>query len=307
MSNIPVKRDYSPERGSRPIGGLLGQFKRALHEWMNDKVMKLSASLSLYALLSLAPLMVITIKIVSLIWRDQDVARGHVLAQLTGLMGSQAAAAIQTVLDNSTKPNQGLLATLVSTIILLFSATGVFIELQDSMNSIWHVETRAHSGVWGFVRHRLLSAAMVFGIVFLLLTSMFVSTILSAVAKHIAGEARWVVFIVDLIVSFGIVAVLFASMYRVLPEHNVWWRDVWVGALVSSAMFTVGKYALTLYFKYGTPTSAFGAAGSLAAVMLWVYYSSFILFFGAELAKVRSSVSSPSPSQQANHLSESNP
>ena len=121
----------------------------------------------------------------------------------------------------------------------------------------------------------------------------YISAFLSAAAKHIAGDSKWLLFLVDILVSFGVVALLFAAMFKYLPEVKVSWRDVWRGALLSSAMFTVGKYMLALYFKYAAPTSAFGAAGSLAAVMLWVYYSSFILFFGAEFTKVESSRSAP--------------
>jgi membrane protein len=254
--------------------------------WMSDKAMRLSAALALYAILSLAPFLVITIKIVGLLWRDQHDARSHVMRQLTTLMGGQAANGLQPILDSGAKLGNGLLATIISTAVLLFSATGVFVELQDSMNTIWQVKAKPGSGVRSFIVDRLLSLAMVFGIAFLLLVSMFISTLLAALAEWIAGDVKWLLYGVDLIVSFAVVSLLFAAIFKFLPDIKVQWRDVWHASLMTGALFTVGKYGLALYFKYGTPTSAFGAAGSLVAVLLWVYYSSFILFFGAEFTKV---------------------
>ena len=141
-------------------------------------------------------------------------------------------------------------------------------------------------GVWDWVRNRLLSLGMVFGTGFLLLVSMFVSTLLAALTRFIAGDVRWFAFVIDILVSMLVVSLLFAAIFRLLPDVRLRWRHVWLGAVLTAALFTLGKYALALYFKYAAPTSAFGAAGSLAAVMLWVYYSSFILFFGAEFTKV---------------------
>jgi membrane protein len=260
--------------------------KATFNEWMNDKAMKLSAALALYAILSLAPLLVISVKILSLVWRNKESVRDVVMQQMTSLMGSQAAGAIQPMLDSGSKSGSGMVATVVGTVMLLFAATGVFVELQDSMNTIWKVPSQMSSGIMGFIRNRVLSAAMVFGIAFLLLTSMFVSALLTGLSKQLTGGGKVVGFITDTTVSFLVVALLFAAIYRFLPDTHPKWRYVWSGALLSSAMFTIGKYGLALYFKYASPTSAFGAAGSLAAVLLWVYYSSFILFFGAEFTKV---------------------
>jgi membrane protein len=260
--------------------------KKTASSWMTDNAMRLSAALALYTILSLAPLLVITIKITGVIWKNANSARQQIMHQMTNLMGTQAAQAIQPILEYGGKHRSGLLATIVSFAVLIFSATAVFNELQGSMNTIWGVKPKPKQGVWGFVRNRLLSLAMVFGIAFLLLVSMFVSTALEAVAKDLAGDTKWFGFTLDIVVSFGIVALLFAAIFKFMPDAKVPWDHVWVGALMTAALFSVGKYGLALYFKYGTPTSAFGAAGSFAAVLLWVYYSSFILFFGAEFTKV---------------------
>ncbi|MDP9172868.1 MAG: YihY/virulence factor BrkB family protein [Planctomycetota bacterium] len=280
-----MSHDKSNE-GNQKHPSFLRAVKQTASDWVSDNAMRLSAALALYAILSIAPLLVITIKVVGLIWRNKEQAREHMMAQMTSLMGSQAATGLQPMLDRGSMPGSGVLASVISSAILIFSATGVFVELQDSMNTIWHVQPKRSSGVASFVRNRLISVGMVFGIAFLLLISMFVSTLLASLAKYIAGDAKWLVFLVDVVVSFSVVSLLFGAIFKFLPDIRVPWRDVWHGALMTGFLFTVGKYALALYFKYGAPTSAFGAAGSLVAVLLWVYYSSFILFFGAEFTKV---------------------
>ena len=184
------------------------------------------------------------------------------------------------------KQGSGLVATIVSTAVLLFSATGVFVELQDSMNTIWGVKPKPNQGVLDFFRNRLLSLGMVFGTGFLLLVSMCVSTVIDRIAGFIAGNAPWVALVLDPVVSMCVVSVLFAGIFKFLPDVRLAWKHVGVGAALTAALFTIGKYGLALYFRFASPTSAFGAAGSLAAVMIWVYYSSFILFFGAEFTKV---------------------
>jgi membrane protein len=267
-------------------GGAFTCLKQTAANWMDDNAMRLSAALSLYTILSLAPLLVITIKLIGIIWRNTDDARANITHELTDLMGSDAAKAVQPMFESGAKHGGGLLASTLSFVVLIFSATGVFIELQDSMNTIWRVKPKPGQGIRGFVRNRLLSIGMVFGIAFLLLVSMFVSTVLAAVARQVAPDAKSLAIVLDIVVSFGVITILFASIFKFLPDAKVKWEHVWLGAILTACLFTVGKYGLTLYFRFGTPTSAFGAAGSLAAVLLWVYYSSFILFFGAEFTKV---------------------
>lgn len=248
--------------------------------------MRLSAALSLYTILSLAPLLVITIKIVGVVVKNKNYARDQITDQLTDLMGWRVAQAIQPLIENSKEPGGGILATLVSSALLIFSATGVFVELQDSMNTVWGVKPKPNRGIWDFIHHRLLSLGMVFGTGFLLLVSMFVTTLMDHVSEYVAHDRKWFGVFLDIMVSFSVVSVLFAAIFKFLPDVKLKWRNVWLGAVFTSGLFTAGKYALALYFRFASPTSAFGAAGSLAAVILWVYYSAFILFFGAEFTKV---------------------
>jgi membrane protein len=281
-----IQRSGQSKPATARRGGILLYLKKTASSWVEDNAMRLSAALSLYTILSLAPMLVITIKLIGIIWKNTNSAREHMMQQMTSLMGPQAAEVVKPILEYSGKHGSGSLATIVSFAVLIFSATGVFNELQSAMNTIWCVKPKPNQGFRGFIRNRLLAVAMVFGIAFLLLVSMFVSTVLAALAKDIAGDAKWLGFMLDIVVSFGVVTLLFAAIFKFLPDAKVSWDHVWVGALLTAGLFTVGKYGLTLYFKFGTPTSAFGAAGSLAAVLLWVYYSSFILFFGAEFTKV---------------------
>jgi membrane protein len=280
--------DLPPHRHETRSGPatLLALVKETAAGWMRDNAMRLSAALSLYAILSLAPLLVITLKIVGVVWTRREYARAQITRQMTGLMGAQAAEALKPMIESGGRHGHGVVATVLSAALLLFSATGVFIELQDSMNLIWAVRPKPGRGVRDFVLNRLVSLGMVFGIGFLLLSSMLVSATLAAVASYVAGDKSWLAFLADIVVSFGLVTVLFGAIFKLLPDVRLAWGHVWIGATTTAALFTAGKYALVLYFRYAAPTSAFGAAGSLAAVLLWVYYSSFILFFGAEFTKV---------------------
>ncbi len=246
--------------------------------------MRLAAALALYTILSLAPLLVITTKVVSVVYANN--ATEKINAQLTSLMGSEAATAVQHSFIQNARAGRGLIATIISVGILLFSATGVFAELQDSMNTIWGVKPKPNQGIWDLVRNRLLSLAMVFGIGFLLLVSMFVSMILTGTATFLFGKNGWIAHAGDVIISVGVLTLLFAAIFRFLPDVKLAWRHVWLGAVMTACLFTVGKYGLALYFNKALPTSAFGAAGAPVAVLLWVYYSAFILFFGAEFTKV---------------------
>lgn len=283
-----MKQGDKPDAQRRNRSGMTALFPllaETASNWMADNAMRLSAALSLYTLLSLAPLLVISLKVVSVV-AGQRQAIEAIDEQLQSLMGPDAAGAAKTMIENGGKHGNGLVASVISTILLIISATGVFVELQDSMNTIWGVKPRPHQGLRNFVRNRLLSIGMVFGIGFLLLVSMIISTAIAGLARYIPGEVRQLTVVTDIVVSFFVVYVLFAGMLKVLPDVRLSWRNVSLAALLTAVLFTLGKYGLTLYFKFGTPISAFGAAGSLVAVLLWVYYSAFILFFGAEFAKV---------------------
>ena len=263
---------------------LLAVLKQTTADWLQDNAMRLAAALALYTILSMAPLVVITFKIVGLFLHDR--ANAQLTQQLTSLMGAETSTFLLSTFQTQGQAHKGIFAVVISTVVLLFSATGVFTELQDSMNTIWGVKPKPNQGIVGLIRNRLLSLAMVFGVGFLLLVSMFISTTLTGLAQYVIGNSSWFAIVVDVSASFLIVTLLFAAIFKFLPDVHLPWRFVWTGAVLTALLFTVGKYGLAMYFKYATPQSAYGAAGSLAAVLIWIYYSAFILFYGAEFTKV---------------------
>jgi len=275
----------APARPSSKLMRVRKELKRAAVEWINDNVMSLSAALAFYTFLSLAPLLIIVLKVLSVVFRD-DTARQKLEEAISDQIGPSAQTVITSILKSGSTPGDGMIATTVGIVILLFGASGVFAELQQSMDTIWGVKAKPGQGIWGFIRTRLLSFGMVLGIAFLLLVSLFVSTALTAIAQQLAGHIRVVSFLGDVIVSLAVVTVLFAMIFKFLPDVRIGWRDVWLGALFTAVLFSVGKWGLTAYLRFGSTTSAYGTAGSLAAILIWVYYSSFILFYGAEFTKV---------------------
>ena len=259
--------------------------KQTVWKWNQDKSMKLSGALAFYAALSLAPIIVVSIKILSSLF-SAEVATRQVQYQMESLIGPAGAKAISDMLIQAAKPNSGIIATVVSLIILLFTASGVFAELQDSLNTIWNVKPREDVPWSHLIKNRFLSLAMVFVILFLLLISMFVSTALTALTRRFANETTVLAFTTDFIVSVIVVTLLITMLFRFLPDVRIDWRDVFLGALVTGVLFKLGQYLLALYFKFGSVTSLYGAAGSFVAVLLWVYYSGWIVFFGAEFTSV---------------------
>lgn len=288
MTAIPADHhDETPKARKNPKGkaSLFTILKETVSDWSEDKAMKLSAALALYTILSLAPLMVLSIKILAIFMRDRSA--DVVQKQMDALIGAAGSQAIHEMIANASKPGQGTVATIISAVILLFSASGVFGELQDSLNTIWEVKPKPNAGWWVMIRKRLLSMGMVFVIAFLLLVSLLVTTVLSTMTGWVLGDAAaWIAIPVDIVVSVAVVTLLIGAIFKVLPDVNIGWRDVLIGALVTAVLFKAGQYLLGLYFKFGSSTSAYGAAGSFVAVLLWVYYSAWILFFGAEFTQV---------------------
>jgi membrane protein len=257
-------------------------------EWVNDNATRLAAAVAFYTILSIAPLFVIAVAIAGAVF-GEDAATGALTDQLRGLLGDAGAEVARTTVQHADKPKAGTLATVIGIATLLFGASGVFGELQSSLNAVWNVQAKASGGIWRTIRHRFLSFGMVLVVGFLLLVSLVISTILAAVGKYLGGFAPGVpvlMHVANFVVSFLFVTVLFALIFRYLPDATVDWRDVWFGALVTSALFTVGKYAIGLYLGKAAPGTPFGAAGSLVAFVVWVYYSGLIVFYGAELTQV---------------------
>ncbi|HEX7602739.1 MAG TPA: YihY/virulence factor BrkB family protein [Polyangiaceae bacterium] len=265
-----------------------GVLRQTASEWIDDRAMSLAASLALYTLLSLAPVVVISVSVAGLVF-GEEAARGEIASQLQGFMGPQASAGVQSVLAQASTPRSGIVGTIVGVLVLLVGASGVFSELQETLNLVWNVKAKPGRGVRGFFRDRFFSVAMVFGVTFLLLVSLVLSTALSAVGTFLGshlpgGETFWQ--IANFVLSFVIVAFLFGLIFKVVPDAKIRFRDVWHGALVTALLFTLGKLGIGLYLGKAAPGSAFGAAGSLIALIVWVYYSAQILFFGAEFTQV---------------------
>jgi membrane protein len=275
--------DPSPPTRSNP--GILGLLKQTVSEWSEDKVPRLSAALAFYTMLSIAPLFIIILKIVKKVFSTDPNSQQKLFDYLNQFMGPKAAGAIQAMVAKPDEGGAGVLATVLSTALLFFSASGVFGELQDSMNTIWEVKPRPNRGILGTIKDRFLSMTLVLGTAFLLLVSLVVSAVLNAVSSNVLpGAAMWRV--VEWLVSFAIVAGLFAVLFKYLPDVKIRWKHVLLGALVTAALFYVGKFALGWYLARPATTSVYGAFGSLVALLLWVYYSAHIFFFGAEFTQV---------------------
>lgn len=261
--------------------------RRAGREWVSDKAPRLAAALAFYTILSITPLFLIAVAIAGAVF-GHDAATGALNDQLRGLVGDAGAEVARTTLQNADRPKAGLVATVVGVVTLLFGASGVFGELQGALNDVWDVKPRPDRGIWNTVRDRFLSFGMVVVIGFLLLVSLVVTTALTAAAHYLDEVAPGVPLLMraaNFGISFAVITVLFALVFKYLPDARIEWRDVWVGALATTALFTVGKYLIGLYLGRAGVGTPFGAAGSLVAFVVWVYYSALIVFFGAELTQ----------------------
>lgn len=259
--------------------------KQAFKGWSDDKAASMGAALSYYTVFSIAPLLLIVISVAGLVF-GEEAARGAIVAQLQGLLGEQSAQTIESVVEATNKPAQGVVGTLVGLALLLVGATTVFAELQDALDRIWHAPDRKQvSGLWGWLQSRILSFGMILGIGFLLLVSLVVSAVLAAFGDWWGGfMGGWdtLAQVLNFVFSFALVTVMFAVIYKFMPHVKIQWHDVWIGAAVTALLFTIGKHLIGLYIGKSGVTSTFGAAGSLVVLLLWVYYSAQIFLLGAE-------------------------
>ena len=274
--------------GNQAMKKYFGLLKQTFKEFGDDKVPRLGAALSYYTIFSMAPLILIAIAVAGLVFGHQA-AQGQVFDQLKTVMGPSTAATVQEMVQNAGKPKSGTIATIIGVITLLLGASGVFGQLKDALNTIWDVTPKKTAGIMGLIRDRFLSAAMVFGIGFLLLVSLVVDAMLAALGKYGSqhlpgGEAIW--HLLSLVVSFVVITALFAMIFRFLPDLKIEWGDVWLGAAFTSFLFVIGKFALGLYLAKSAVGSSFGAAGSLVVLLIWIYYSAQIVLFGAEFTQV---------------------
>ncbi|NJM95860.1 MAG: YihY/virulence factor BrkB family protein [Phormidesmis sp. RL_2_1] len=262
--------------------------KQTFAEWQRDKVSRLAAALAYYTTFSLAPVLVIVIAIASFIF-EQSAVQTRIIEQMQGLLGQNAAGLIEEMLTSQAQGNDGFWATLISIVLLLAGASGLFIQLQDALNTVWNVVPKKEEGFGKLLRDRLLSFGMVLVIGFLLLVSLLLSAGLSAVSgmfdnRLIGWDVGWQ--LLNMVISFGVITLLFGLIYKVLPDAKIAWSDVWVGAAITALLFTIGKAGIGLYLGNSSVASAYGAAGSFVVLLLWIYYSAQILLFGAEFTQV---------------------
>jgi membrane protein len=280
------KRSSTPGSWYYP-GSLWTLVKETGREWMEDKVPRLGAALAFYSVLSLAPMLLIAIAIAGLVF-GREATQGHLVEQIRGLVGTQGGEAVEMMLAHSRKPGTGTVAAILGVATLLVGASGVVAQLQDALNTIWEVAPKPNRGLMGIIKDRFLSLALVLGLGFLLLVSLVLSAALAALGTFFGGlvsQSAPVLETANFAVSLVVITLLFAMIYKLLPDARIAWRDVWVGAVMTALLFTLGKSLIGLYLGRSSIGSTYGAAGSLVVLLVWVYYSSQILFFGAEFTK----------------------
>ena len=257
-----------------------GLARRTVEAWTQDYAPSMGAALSYYALFSIAPMLLIVIGVAGYFFGEQA-ARGEIFGQIAGLIGPDGAQTVESLVASARKPESGILAMLVGTALLVGGASTVFGELQNALDRIWRAPARVHAkGWWKLMRTRVLSFGMILGIAFLLMVSLVLSAVVSALGDW------WGLHALDVLLSFCLTTVLFAMIYKVIPRVRIAWRDVWIGAAATAALFAIGKWLIGLYIGRSSTASAFGAAGSLVVLMLWVYYSAQIFLLGAEFTRI---------------------
>ena len=274
--------------------------KRTYAAWSNHNASRLGAAVAFYSILSFAPLLVLMTAIIGLVFGN-DHAHGALVSEAQQVMGRQGAETVDALLKNAQKPASGILATIIAFVTLLFGASGVFTELHDALNIIWEVKPTDAGGVIGILKQRLFSFGMVLSVGFILLVSLLLSAALAFVG-HAFSELLpippLILEVFNFILSFAVAAGLFALMFKYVPAVNVSWRNITVGAIGTAILFTAGKFLLAIYLGRASVTSTYGAAGSLVAVVVWIYYSAQIFFFGAEFTHIYTqSQMSPTPTQ----------
>lgn len=290
MSTVPHSSTATPARApDRPILPTFKQWlslcKQAVQSWSDDYAPSMGAALSYYSVFSMAPLLLIVISVAGLVF-GEEAARGELFGQLAGLMGADAARTLETLLASVNKPAQGIVSTLIGLGVLLIGATTVFGELQNALDRIWRAPARNTSGgLWNLLHTRLLSFGMVLGIAFLLMVSLVLGAVVSALGKW-WGDAfiGWELLaqLINIVLGFALTTGVFAMIYKIMPRVHVRWYDVWIGAAVTALLFTVGRFLIGLYIGKSGVASSFGAAGSLIVIFVWVYYSAQVFLMGAE-------------------------
>jgi membrane protein len=279
---------YVLQRTAMKVSSFFPLLKTTFSEWMEDKAPRLAAALAYFTVFSLAPLLVIAISIAAIFF-GEEAARGQIVGQIQGLVGEEGAAAIEAMIANANQVEGGVVATIVGVVTLLIGASGVFGQLQDALNTIWEVAPKPGRNIAHFLRSRFLSFGMVLVMGFLLLVSLLLSATLAGIGTYMAGllpgfAPLWEA--VNFLVSFAIITLLFALIYKVLPDVKITWGDVWIGAAFTALLFSIGRTLIGIYLGSAAVGSAYGAAGSFVVILVWVFYSAQILLFGAEFTQV---------------------
>lgn len=271
------------------VGSIFDILKTTFKEWNEDKASRLAAALAYYTIFSIGPLILVMIAIAGLVFGEQA-ARGELEGQIEGAVGPQVAQTIQGILESLNQKESGIIATVVGVVTLILGAVGLFGQLQGSLNTIWEVQPKQGRGIMGMMKDRLIAFSMVLLIGLLLVASLLVTAALALISSQLAylvpPGLGFVWQLLNFLVAFALTVVLFALIYKVLPDVKIAWRDIWLGAAFTALLFAIGRLALGLYLGSGSVGSAYGAAGSLVVLLVWIYYSAQILFFGAEFTQV---------------------
>jgi membrane protein len=267
--------------------------KQTFKEYSEDKISRHAAALAYFTIFSIAPVLVIIISVAGLVLGEQAV-QNEIAGQIEGLVGAESAAMIQSMIASASDTGSSTLATIVGVAVLVFAATGLFVQLQDSLNTIWEIKSAPEGGITKFITKRIFSFTMILGIAFLLLVSLVISAALAAVTRYFEGllpgsDILWLVL--NYVITFGVITLLFALIFKILPDAKIAWSDVWLGAAVTAFLFMIGQLAIGLYLGRSSVSSSYGAAGSLVVILLWIYYSAQILFIGAEFTQVQAKIS----------------
>ncbi len=272
------------------INRVFNLFKNTGTEWVDDKAPTLGAAIAYYTVFSLAPLILLLVSVLALfVHKNQDV-RTKIKDQVTQFAGASAGDVVDQIVDSTSKQKKsGIIGTVVAVVVALFGASGVFGQLQDSLNTIWGVKAKPGLGISGYLKARFVSFAMVGGVCFMLLVSLSVSTLIKTFSdklNHLLPGGTTVTVIITLLLNLLVITMLFAMIFKYLPDAKIAWSDVWIGAGLTTLLFIAGKWALALYLGKGSAGSAYGVAGSLITTLVWVYYSAQIMLFGAEFTQV---------------------
>jgi membrane protein len=271
------------------IGRFYDLAKKAVNAWLDDYAPSMGAAIAFYTVFSMAPLVIIVIAVASFFW-SRDAVQGQLFQQVSALVGADGAKAVESVVQGAQAPTQGIIATVVSVVVLLVGSTTVFAELQSALDRIWEVPAaEKRSGIWNTVRARLLSFGLVLALAFLLIVSLIISAMLSAMgswASNLLPAWEFLLQAINIVIALGFTTLLFAMIYRFMPRASVAWREVWTGAFVTAVLFEIGKFLIGLYVGKASVASSYAAAGSLVVVLIWVYYAAQVFLLGAEFTWV---------------------